>query len=67
MTDDHCIDRGRPRRARVLSCLLRLWEKHPELSFCDLVDRYIIDIGTMAGHVTDSEVIERSSTEAEKP
>ena len=67
MTYDHYTDRGRPHRARVLSCLLRLWEKHPKLSFCDLVDRYIIDIGTMAGHVTDSEVIERSSTEAEKP
>jgi hypothetical protein len=28
-------------------------------SFCDLVDRYVIPIGTMAGHTSDADVVEQ--------
>ena len=57
--ENRYIDRGRAHRELVLSRILRLWEAHPDHSFCDLVDRYVISIGTMAGHTTDSDVLDR--------
>jgi len=58
--DDRWIDRGTDHRRQVLSHIEKMWEAHPDHSFCDLVDRYIIAIGTMAGHTSDKEVVERA-------
>jgi hypothetical protein len=52
------VDRGSAHREHVLSCIAKLWEKHPENSFCDLVHFYVISIGTMAGHTSDEDVVE---------
>jgi len=52
------LDRGHAHREHVLSTVARLWEQHPEHSFCDLIDAFIIPIGTMAGHTGDEDVIE---------
>ena len=63
MNDDDCpprwFDRGPAHREHVLSCVAKLWERHPQLSFCDLIDQRVIDIGTMAGHTSDDDVVER--------
>ena len=59
MIDDRYIDRGVDHRRQVLSRIEKLWEAHPNLSFCDLIDIYVIAIGTMAGNTSDEEVIER--------
>ena len=53
------VDRGPSHREHVLSCIAKLWEQHPEDSFCDLIDSYVIAIGTMAGHTSDDNVVER--------
>ena len=63
MNDDRWVDRGAEHRRHVLSQVAKLWEAHPDHSFCELIDRYVISIGTMAGHVSDKEVIERSEEE----
>jgi len=60
------VDRGHAHRQHVLARIAKLWEQHPTLSFCDLVDRYVIDIGSMAGHTTDDDVIARCLKGAEK-
>lgn len=50
-------------REHVLAQVAKLWERHPDLSFCSLIDRYVISIGTMAGHTPDEAVIERCQVE----
>jgi len=52
------VDHGSSHREHVLACIAKLWDQHPDHSFCDLIDRYVISIGTMAGHTSDDEVIE---------
>jgi len=52
------LDRGSSHREHVLSCVAKLWEKYPTHSFCDLIDRWVIAIGTMAAHTSDDAVIE---------
>jgi hypothetical protein len=56
------VDRGASHHKHVLSCVAALWEQHPEHSFCDLVDGYVIAIGTMACHVSDEDVIKSCAT-----
>jgi hypothetical protein len=46
-------------RKKVLEYIAKLWEQHPDHSFCDLINWYIISIGTMASHTSDQDVIER--------
>jgi hypothetical protein len=64
MSDDRWTDRGTDHRRRVLSHVAKLWEAHPDHSFCELVDRFVISIGSMAGHTTDEEVIDRAKEDS---
>ena len=57
-TSGRWLDRGQAHRAEVLARIKDLWEAHPDHSFCDLIDSYVISIGTMAGHTTDADVVE---------
>jgi len=62
------VDRGSSHREHVLSCIAKLWDRHPEHSFCDLINEHVIAIGTMAGHTSDDEVVEscRAGSSVEK-
>ena len=62
---DREMDRGAPHREHVLSRIAKLWERHPTLSFCDLIHRHVISIGTMAGHTSDEDVVKRCRDELE--
>jgi hypothetical protein len=52
------LDRGFDHRERVLLEIRALWERHPSDSFCELINAYVISIGTMASHTSDEDVVE---------
>jgi hypothetical protein len=56
---DRNMDLGVEHREHVLSIIAKLWERYPTYSFCDLIDYYVIPIGTMAQHTSDEDVVER--------